>query len=118
MKIIRLNHIPNEERDGYFIKRLFTHQLEKEPNNVGFYQTTIPKGSIVKGHYHANLEEVLYFITKAKVKSESLTFSFEPGDIMILSPGDWHEIIAEEEDAKLIAVKLPNIVDDKVLQLN
>lgn len=115
MKIVRLNEVPDEERRGYSIKRLFTHTLAKNPENVGFYQTTIPKGSAVKNHYHKDLDEILYFITKGRVKVGSKTYSFNPGDMMILSPGDQHEIIADAEEVRLIAVKLPNIVNDKVV---
>ena len=114
MKIIRFNEIPNEQRKGYSIKRLCTEKLNKNPENIGFYETTIPPHSKVKKHIHQNLDEVLLFLTKAKVRVDSEVHSFNPGDIMILPPDSPHEIFAEEEEVKLIAVKLPNIVDDKV----
>jgi len=116
VKVIKLNEVPDEIRGGgsYSIKRLLTEPLKKNPDNVGFYQTTIPPRSAVKNHYHSNLDEFLYFITPGKVRVDSETYSFNPGDILILPPKSPHEIFAEDKEVKLIAVKLPNIVDDKV----
>ena len=115
MKIIRLNEIPDEDRKGYSIKRLFTMPLSQRPENVGLYETTVPKGSVCKLHKHDQLDEIIYFITKAKAKLGKEIYSFEPGDMIFLSPGDIHEFIAEECDLKLIAIKLPNNKDDKVV---
>jgi quercetin dioxygenase-like cupin family protein len=114
MKIIRLKDVPAEERDGYSIKRLFTEPLSNHPENVGFYETTVPKGSVCKQHYHAKLDEFILFLTKAKMRVEKEIYNFEPGDMVILKPQDKHEFVAEENEVKLIAMKLPNIVDDKV----
>ncbi len=116
VKIIRLNEVPDEIRGGgsYSIKRLLTEPLKKNPDNAGFYQTTIPPRSAVKNHYHKDLDEFLYFITKGKVRVDTETYEFDPGDIFVLPPGSPHEIFAEDSEVRLIAVKLPNIVDDKV----
>ena len=114
MKIIRLNEVPVEERGGYSIKRLFTEKLSKNPDNVGFYETTVPQGGVCGHHYHEQLDEIIMFLTKAQMRVEDKIHSFVQGDIVILKPGDKHEVIAKECELKLIAVKLPNIVEDKV----
>lgn len=114
MKIIKLKEIPVEEKKGYSIKRLFTEVLSCNPQNVGFYETTIPKGSVCKHHYHKELDEIILFLTTAKMRVEQEIYDFETGDIVILNPSDKHEFIAENNEVKLIAVKLPNIPDDKV----
>lgn len=114
MKVIRLREVPDEGRKGYSIKRLFTHLLTENPKNVGLYQTTIPAGSTCPNHSHAHLQEILYFLTEAKVATDSEVYSFKPGDLMILDVGEYHEIVAEGKEVRLIAVKLPNIVEDKV----
>ena len=77
MKIIRLKNIPKENRGKYSIKRLFTLPLSKNPQNVGFYETTIPKGSECSHHYHEKLDEIIYFITKSKVRSGDKILFFE-----------------------------------------
>ena len=114
MRIIRLKDVPVEEREGYSIKRLFTEFLSCNPENVGFYETTVPKGSVCKHHYHEKLDEIIIFLTKAKMRVEKEIYNFESGDIVILKPLDKHEFIAEDNEVKIIAVKLPNITNDKV----
>jgi len=114
MKIIRLKDIPVEEKKGYSIKRLFTEELSKNPKNVGFYETTVPQGSVCGHHYHEQLDEIIMFLTKARMRVDKQVYDFEPGDLVILKPGDKHEFVAKECELKLIAVKLPNIVKDKV----
>ena len=66
MKIIRIKDVPVEVRGGgsYSIKRLFTESLSKNPQNVGFYETTVPKGSVCGHHFHENLDEIILFLTK------------------------------------------------------
>lgn len=118
IKIIRSNEVLSEKRGkygGYSIKRLFTEALNKNPKNLGFYETTIRPKDSVKNHYHKDLDEILYFITKGKVKVNDNIYTFNPGDIIILPPENPHEIIADEEEVRLIAIKLPNIVNDKIV---
>ncbi len=116
-KIIRIDEIPDEQREGgnYSIKRMFTEKLRKNPDNIGFYQTTILPRNKVKHHSHQQLDEVLYFLTPGKVRIKSKIYEFNPGDVMILPPDTPHEIFAEDKKVVLIAVKLPNIPDDKVI---
>lgn len=116
MKTIRLKEIPLEERGGYQIKRIVTEKLNFRPENVGIYQTIIPPGNKCPNHAHGQLDEILFFLTRAKVKTESAMLEFEEGDFLIISPGEFHEIIAEEAEVRLIALKIPNIVDDRLVQ--
>ena len=115
-KIIRLNEIADEFSEGgnYSIKRLFTQTLTTNPKNVGFYQTTIPPGKRVSDHCHTSLDEFLYFITPAIVKIGEKEEHLETGDLMILFPRTFHEIIAQGHEVRLIAIKIPNIIDDKI----
>jgi mannose-6-phosphate isomerase-like protein (cupin superfamily) len=93
---------------------MFTEKLNKAAKNVGFYETTIPPGSKVKNHFHSELDEVLYFLTGGEMIIESKKYHLSPGDSVILSPNTPHEIFSGNSEVKLIAVKLPNIVEDKI----
>tara|TARA_Y100000310_G_C20168690_1_gene572596 strand:- start:206 stop:568 length:363 start_codon:yes stop_codon:yes gene_type:complete len=117
MKIVRYQEVPDEVRGGglYVIKRLITENITQNPKNIGFYQTTIPKGSKVPGHHHAKLDEVFIFLTKARVEIEGSMYHFHPKDMVFLKAGDKHEIFADDEDVVLIAIKLPDHKEDKVL---
>ena len=114
MKIIRINEIPVEEREGYSIKRLCTEELLENPGNIGFYETTIPIGSTCPIHSHENLDEFIIFLTKGVMEINEEIYNFEIGDIVVLRPGDKHEFRAIDNDVKLIAIKAPNIPEDKV----
>lgn len=115
MEIIKIKDVEVEDRGEYTIKRLFTTVLSHSPQNAGIYETTIPPKSAVKNHYHANLDEIIYFITKGYVKINFKEVEFDEGDLLILDSGDTHEIYAKDEEVRLIAIKLPNNVEDKVL---
>jgi quercetin dioxygenase-like cupin family protein len=114
MKIIRINEVPVEERGGYSIKRLCTEELLKNPENIGFYETTIPQGSTCPSHAHENLDEFIIFLTKGTMEINEEIYNFENGDIVLLRAGDKHEFRAIDNEIKLIAIKAPNIPNDKV----
>lgn len=116
MKLIKSNDVPVEERDGYNIKRLLTEDLEHDHENMGFYITTIPKESRVKMHYHPKGLEILIFLTKGTIEVEEGKVDVMPYDVIFLEPGEKHEISAADDDEmKLIAVRVPNYSDDKVV---
>lgn len=115
MKIIRLNKISEEERDGYFIRRLLTEPLRRNPENIGLYLTTIPASSKVECHFHPLALEIIIFLTNGTIETNEKAHGFYPGDIAILQPKEKHEIIAGTQEVKLIAVRTPNFPDDKVV---
>lgn len=117
MKIIRVDEVDDEVRGGgsYIIKRLITDELEHSPSNIGFYQTTVPKGSKVQYHSHSSLDEVFIFMTPGRAKIEDKEYRFRPKDIVFLRAGERHEIYADDEDVVLIAIKLPDNKEDKTV---
>lgn len=115
MKIIHRDDIPDEDRGGYVIKRLVTTKLDLNPENYGLYETITPKGSECKLHYHAELHEVIYFITKGKLMTEDGVHEMGAGDFVVLDPGDAHGILADENDVINYSIKLPNDPTDKVV---
>ena len=114
MKIIRLKEVPLEERGGYQIKRIVTEKLNFEPANVGIYKTIIPPGSKCPNHAHGQLDEILFFLSRAKVDTKEGMLKFEKGDFLVIKPGEFHEIIAEDQEVSLIALKLPNHIKDRL----
>lgn len=114
MKIIRLNEISEENRNGYTIRRLLTEPLHHNPENIGFYLTTIPASSKVKCHFHPLAIEIIIFLTSGTIKSNKEIYRFSPGDLAVISPREKHEIVADSE-VKLMAVRIPNFPDDKII---
>ncbi|MBS3093070.1 sugar nucleotide-binding protein [Candidatus Pacearchaeota archaeon] len=115
-RIIRSKDVPLEDRSpygGYFIKRLFNGQLNDSDENVGLYETIIRPHSTVKSHYHKNLDEILYFFTACFLVIGSEKIEIHPNDTVILPRGVPHEVITQNEEVRLLAIKIPNIVEDK-----
>ena len=113
MRIVRTNEVPEEGRGEYTVKRLFTELLGHNPENIGFYLTTIPARRKVKRHFHPIALEVIFFLTNGIMADDESAYSLYPGDIAILQPGERHEIQAEDEETRVIAVRIPNFVGDK-----
>src|SRR3989338_1006310 len=115
-RIIRSKDVPLEDRSpygGYFIKRLFNGQLNDSDENVGLYETIIRPHSTVKSHYHKNLDEILYFFTACFLVIGSEKIEIHPNDTVILPRGVPHEVITQNEEVRLLAIKIHNIVEDK-----
>ena len=114
MEIVRVSRVPIVEKEGYSVKELLAKILSSKIDNVGVYETTIKKGSVCGYHYHENLDEVVIFLNKCKMKVEEKIYELGAGDLVIFRPGDKHEFISEYEDSKLIAIKLPNLRRDRI----
>lgn len=117
-KIIRSDQIPLEDRTsygGYSIRRLFTETIDTLAENIGFYETTIHANSIVKNHYHKHLDEILYFFSRGTIRIGSELVMINPKDVVIIPRGVPHEVISGEEEIKLLAIKIPNILEDKII---
>ena len=114
MKIIRTKSVDIEERGGYRIRRLATETLPQNAENLGLYETIIPQGSKVGDHAHQDLKEVLLFLTECRVETDEGTCHFDAGDFLVLEAGEFHEIHADRGEVRLIAMKLPNLVGDRL----
>jgi len=113
MEIVRRKEVEDIERGDYRIKRLFTKIFQKLPENVGFYETTIPKGKVCKEQWHQQSYEVVYFLTHGSAKLKNETYTFEKGDLVILNPGEKHEWQAVDQDLVVFAMRFPNLLKDK-----
>ena len=113
MKIIKRDEIIDEDRGGYFIKRLLTQIFKEAPLNAGFYETTIPKGSKCKEQWHKKSYEAVYFLTSGVAKLNGKEYKFSSGDLVVLEPNEKHEWLAIENEVKMFAMRFPNLLDDK-----
>ena len=113
MKIIKRSNIKDEDRGGYIIKRLLTKEFDNLPENVGFYETTIPKGSKCKEQWHKKSYEAVYFLTSGTAKIDGKEHRLNQGDLVVLDPNEKHEWLADENEVKMFAMRFPNLLDDK-----
>lgn len=92
---------------------MFTKAFTDKPSDVSFYETTIPKGGVCKEQWHKLSYEVVYFLTPSAAKLEGKDYTFEKGDLVILDPNEKHEWTAPDNDVVVLAMRFPNLLDDK-----
>lgn len=113
MKIIRRNEVSDVDRNGYLIKRLLTSPFQIPPKDVGFYETSIPRGSKCKEQWHKESYESVYFLTDGEAKLKGEIYEFKKGDLVFLEPGEKHEWLALKNEVVLFAMRFPNLLNDK-----
>lgn len=106
MKIIRFEEIKTEKsKDGRFIYRTCNNPITKTGKNLVIIYVKIPKGIVEQEHYHQKVNEFIYFLTKAISRVNSKEYYLNPNDILILAPNDRHQIIARENEVRIIVIK-------------
>jgi len=113
MEIIRRREINDVDRGGYIIKRLFTKEFETPPEDVGFYETTIPKGGICREQWHNKSYEAVYFLTPGLARIDGKEYVLEKGDLVIVDPAEKHEWCALDQDLVVLAMRFPHLLEDK-----
>lgn len=116
MKIFRLKEAKVEPRDWGSLGTLAEVSLPNSVSSVGFFHPTTPPNGTLRFHRHEEIHEFIYFLNPAQIKVGSESYSISPGDIVMLSPGDPHEISAGPEGVSLFVVKLPNKPKDVVYE--
>jgi quercetin dioxygenase-like cupin family protein len=99
---------------GYSVE-LIKINIEKMIDVFGFHDIYIPKGSFSSEHYHQEFIELFYLLTPARIKINGDKYKLPAKSMVVLQPGDRHEVYADEEGVRLIALKLPYIEADKVM---
>lgn len=106
MKIIRFGKIKTEKsKDGRFICRTCNSPITKTGKNLAIIYVRIPKGVVEQEHCHQKVNEFIYFLTGAVSRVNSREYNLNPNDVLILAPNDRHQIIAKENEARIIVIK-------------
>ena len=87
MKIIRFSKVKKEKsKDGRFIYRSCISPITQAGKSLALIYVTIPKGVVEQEHYHAKVNEFIYFLTNGVARVNSKSYSMKPHDILVLSP--------------------------------
>ncbi|MDD1777181.1 MAG: hypothetical protein LUQ65_03360 [Candidatus Helarchaeota archaeon] len=108
MKIYRAKEAKVEQRDWGSLGILAEVLLPNSVASVGFFHPTTPPNGTLRFHRHEEIHEFIYFLNPAQIKVGSESYDIFRGDIVMLSPGDPHEILGGPEGVSLFVVKLPN----------
>ncbi len=115
MKIFRRNETERASRAGYAAEYIADIALTNPIDSAGFILVTVPKGSSTTPHAHAELEEVFVALNRVRIGVDDSIIGLELGDIVLVEPKEKHWIQSFDEDARMLAIKLPNLKEDKIV---
>lgn len=113
MKIIRKKDTPEISRGGYRARELGAIHFHRPMNDAIIFVTTIPKNAHFQEQWHNESGEFMYFLSAAAVLIDGKKHIFEEGDALYLEPHEKHKILAEEQDIVVLAIRFPNLPEDK-----
>ena len=115
--IFRIKDTSPTERDGYSARYYADVQFNKRFDTAGFIFVTIPANTETTPHAHESLEEIFVALSPLSMIVNEIQFDLVPGDLLLVEPDEFHSIKADKEgDSSLIAIKCPNLKNDKKLE--
>jgi quercetin dioxygenase-like cupin family protein len=92
--------------DGYFRRAIV------ETPRVRAYWLSFAPGTTVPEHAHGTADEIFYVVGgAARIELRDEVHAVEPGDTLVLEPGEFHRIVVGDEPFVLLAVVAPNADD-------
>ena len=88
--------VPFTTKDGSTIRSLL--DLSNAPvRNQSLAEATLPVGAETERHYH-RLSEEIYYLTAGRgvMEIDGVVREVGPGDAILIPPGAWHQIRANE----------------------
>jgi len=119
VRIYRTSDGTRRGRAGYEALYLADIELDEKAGSLGFIVVDIPEGTETDPHLHANLTEVFMALSPLTVLVEGQKITLDTYDVLVVEPGEAHSFRAPEESpGRVLAVKVPNIKDDKLTAKN
>jgi quercetin dioxygenase-like cupin family protein len=113
MKIIRNKETIIEDRGGYLVKKLHVGEFREKLEDAVFFETSINVGGKFKEQWHKKSSECIIFLSDGLAIVDGVKHECKKGDLLWIEPGEKHKFVAAEEDLKMIAIRFPNLPDDK-----
>ncbi|MHA1907396.1 MAG: cupin domain-containing protein [Candidatus Thorarchaeota archaeon] len=119
MRIYRKADSPAKGRMGYSACYVADITLSSPADSTGVILVEVPKKTKTEPHAHSILEEVFIVMNRTRMGVGNNLLELEAGDVVVADPGEphWFESY-EDEDVTLIALKIPNLKNDKVTPSN
>jgi len=115
--MVKIFHASDNEpvkRAGYSAQYIADVVFREPTDTAGFILVRIPAGGRTKAHYHSDLEEVFIAMNSMKLGVGTEIYEMEEGDVALVEPGEEHWFEAPStHDVTVVAVKMPNLKDDK-----
>lgn len=114
VKIHRRSIAPTKGKSGYTATYVADVLLRSEITTAGFIIVNIPAKTKTIPHAHMELEEIFIVMNPTKLGINGEIHQLEKGDLVVVNPGEAHHFETYNEPVTVIAIKLPNLKDDKV----
>jgi quercetin dioxygenase-like cupin family protein len=118
---INVNNAPSRERTDAepAVKTLgyeFKADDEPRPNEMRFNYFLYEPGDTVRRHTQIEQEETFFIVEgKGRMRVGDDEFDIEAGDVVIVDPGPWRQIVADEA-MRIFAVGAPNLPEDVIFE--
>ena len=119
VKIFKASDAEEIHKKGYTAKYVADVEFRKSLDTGGFILVTVNAGTKSEPHAHGELEEIFVVLSDMKMKIDSLEYELQKGDVVLVSPNETHSFEAAlDSPASMIAIKFPNLKDDRVSSSN
>ena len=115
MKVFRASLAEKRARSGYTASYVADIMLKRPAESLGMIFVEIPQAMKTAPHLHEEIEEVFVALTSLTLEINEERMELNAGDVVVAEAGEVHRFHAQEgKDARVLAIKVPNIKDDKV----
>jgi quercetin dioxygenase-like cupin family protein len=115
MKVYKKSNAQEMARSGYAARYLADIVLSDKTETAGVIIVNVQKGVRTEPHAHGVLEELFIPMNNVKVGVGDALLELERGDAVLVEAYEKHWFEApSDEDVTIIAIKLPNLKDDKL----
>ncbi len=115
VEIHRASDTELKGRLGYGVRYVANLTFKKPLKSSGFIIVKIPPEMKTSPHSHSVLTEVFVIMSKTRMGVSKTVYDLNEGDVVVVEPGESHWFETPSgPDVDVIAVKMPNLKDDKV----
>jgi len=115
MRIFRFAESESKSGAGYTANYVADIDFRKSVETAGAIIVKIPRNTKTTPHSHIILEEVFIVMNRTRMGVGKQIINLEAGDVVVAEPHEehWFETY-KDEDVTVIALKVPNLKDDKI----
>jgi quercetin dioxygenase-like cupin family protein len=114
MKLFRAKDSRTMVREGYLASYVADVNLAEDADSLGFIVVRIASGTSTSPHLHEKLSEIFVALSPLSMTLNEEYVELEYGDVIVAEPGEAHSFKATGNEGVLLAVKVPNLSDDKI----
>jgi len=115
VQIFKASDAEEIRKKGYIAKYIADVEFRTNLDSGGFILVTVDEGIRTEPHKHEELEELFVVLSDLKMIIDSTEYELEKGDVVLVAPNELHSFEAQKHSsASLIAIKFPNLKNDKV----